>query len=255
MYFNFHFDVQLSSLLQAITPPTFADICHSTSLCHWLNTGHQHILWRLCEMCCESLHTHTDTWNGFTVCILLDFCRRATHPERTRTVKNLVFGKMCHTSTELCPACQTRSRQLPQTRTCIYTHVQTPQTLVSHPTPSLSVYHPDPDTVAKGARGGGGACIHTKKNNHSGLCKFLGCLNFISSPDASTLVPSYWGLFSVVDLSHCRVSIWLSVSSFLYQTCFEVLIRYWQWLGLFLQLGNMQISAAGWIQGHTSQNL
>lgn len=115
---------------------------------------------------------------------------------------------------------------------------------MSHPAPSLSVYHPDPDTLAEGARGGGGACIHTKKNrNHSGFCSSSGCLNFISSPAASTLAPCYRGCLSVVDLSRCRVCVRLSVSPFLCQTCFEVLIRHWL-VGVSSQLGNMRISAA-----------
>lgn len=119
-------------------------------------------------------YTHTkthamDSDTQFASEILLDFCRRATHPERTRTVLSTRSVSQEHWALSRLPG----HGWTVTIDTCIHldTSVQTPEILVSHPAPSLSVYHPDPDTVAKGARGGGGSLHPHKRNkNHSVLC-------------------------------------------------------------------------------------
>lgn len=99
-----------------------------------------------------NLYIHTVCfWNpaGFF------FCRRATHPERTRTEKNLVFYKKCVTGAGSYFQPARPGVVTLHTHTHVHLHTQ----VFKH------LNHPDPDTVAKGVRGGGVACTPTQKKN------------------------------------------------------------------------------------------
>ncbi len=144
-----------------------ADVCHdSTTLCYWwtLAAGHFGFVNNVLN-----LYTHQDTCDGFRRTVrmwnpvgFLQTCGASWEDEDGE--KPRFLQEVCRRSTPAGPGADGGHRHI---HTCTHTSVQTPKTLVSHPAPPLSVYHPDPDTVAKGARWGRGEPASTQKEQES----------------------------------------------------------------------------------------